>query len=55
MGVNRTYYLLWESGQQTPSPATLTRLADVLEVGVAALVGVDVRQAPLQKLRQLVG
>lgn len=55
MGVERTYYLLWESGGQTPSPATVARLAEVLDVTPGDLVDVDVDQATLAQLRHLTG
>lgn len=55
MGVERTYYLLWESGDQTPSPAALVRLAEVLGVTPGDLVDVDLDQASLGQLRHLVG
>ncbi len=44
-----------ESGEQTPSPAAVVRLAEVLGVTPGDLVDVDIDQATLGQLRHLVG
>lgn len=55
VGVERTYYLLWESGDRTPGPAALVRLAEVLEVAPHELTSLDPAGASLRQLRELAG
>lgn len=55
VGTERTYYLLWYSGEWSPSPATLIRLTEILEVQPHELVSTDLKEASLTQLRQLDG
>jgi transcriptional regulator with XRE-family HTH domain len=52
LGVERTNYIGWERGQWSPTPATLARIAELLEVTPAELTSLEEDQATLADLRQ---
>lgn len=55
VGVSRSYYVLWETGERTPEPAALARLASVLEVDPYELTSVDKGSATMRQRRELRG